>query len=210
MNADRKIITPIDKRFVLLDDSTRYTNCNDCPLLVERNTGGVVPPELIEGETRKVFLIGEAPGRQERKRHRPFIGPAGQVLRTAMERTEAMLGLGISWVVCNVIQCFPRTQDNPDRFRVPSLSEATCCRGNLEHLVSSYSPAGVILLGQVPQFYIHKLGILPKDKTTRTFAMYHPSYILRRGGINTAIGRQWLSDFVSNIDSLQQQGLLIP
>lgn len=206
----KKLLNPIDQRFVLLQDSTRFTDCKNCPLLVERNNSGIVPPELIEGSTHKVLIVGEAPGRQERKKHRPFIGPAGQVLRTAMERIEAVLGMEVSWVVANVIQCFPRTADNPDRFRIPTVNEARCCQGSLLHLLEQYRPPLMFLLGQVPQFYVQRIRPSSKHWPARTFPLYHPSYILRRGGINSPTGQQWLTTFIHNLETANKDGLLVP
>ena len=41
-----------------------------------------------EGEGQKLIIIGEAPGREERIKGRPFIGRAGQVLRGILRQLE--------------------------------------------------------------------------------------------------------------------------
>ena len=49
--------------------------CNDCPLQSE---GPAVPGE---GTGEKIIIIGMCPGKDEKRKGRPFVGRSGAVLR---------------------------------------------------------------------------------------------------------------------------------
>lgn len=68
----------------------------------------------------KLVVIGEAPGRAEDTQGKPFVGPAGKLLRRWLE--EAGLGdIDIAYV--NVVSCWPDG--------TPGQSHLRACHGNL-------------------------------------------------------------------------------
>jgi len=54
----------------------------------------VVPPEYVAGAW--ALLVGEAPGRIEVQRLRPFVGPAGEILSTALKKLSLQRGRDVS------------------------------------------------------------------------------------------------------------------
>lgn len=83
------------------------TTCSACPLYVQ-GMGWVVP----EGRgTHKVLLLGEAPGEEEAKAGRPFVGPSGQFLDRIISRAkDPLTGLPLQredFLIANVLRCQP-------------------------------------------------------------------------------------------------------
>jgi DNA polymerase len=88
-----------------------------------------------------VMLIGEAPGRDEDRVGRPFVGRAGQLL----DRMLASIGLdrGRNAYITNVINW------RPPNNRDPSPEEATLCLPFLRRHIELAEPRLIILLGAV-------------------------------------------------------------
>jgi DNA polymerase len=88
-----------------------------------------------------VMLIGEAPGRDEDRVGRPFVGRAGQLL----DRMLASIGLdrGRNAYITNVINW------RPPNNRDPSPEEAALCLPFLRRHIELVEPRLIILLGAV-------------------------------------------------------------
>lgn len=143
-----------------------------------------------------ILFIGEAPGHEEDRQGYPFVGRAGEVLQAAIDALNVELeefGLGqLSYGITNVVACFPG-KDAKNRFNKPTEEHADACRDRLEEMVELASPKLVILLGQVPLEFCSKiLGY-------RTLHVYHPSYILRRGGIGGSAYRSWWNEIAKKV-----------
>lgn len=101
-------------------------NCEECPLF----EGTTYVPSDSPG-VAFLAIIGEAPGIQEVKFGRPFVGPPGQLLdivlkHHSIDRNETFLG--------NAVSC--RASDNS----APSKGAIACCR---PRLISELENAGV-------------------------------------------------------------------
>jgi len=86
----------------------------------------------------KVLLIGEGPGRREDEQGRPFVGTAGRILNSALEkaalpRTDAF--------ITNAVKCRP-----PDN-RKPRADEIASCRAYLLAQIEAVRPAVIVTLG---------------------------------------------------------------
>lgn len=88
--------------------------------------------------TARLMLIGEAPGAEEDRRGKPFVGPSGQLL----DRMLATIGLdrGSVWIT-NVV--FWRPPGN----RPPSASEIAVCQPFLERQIELLRPRRILFLG---------------------------------------------------------------
>ena len=110
-------------------------SCAACPQLAASRTTVVVgdaPPGA------RLALVGEAPGAEEDRTGRPFVGKAGALL----DRLLSDAGLDRSGVaVVNVLQC------RPPGNRTPTATEATRCRGWLERKLQLIAPDLVVTLG---------------------------------------------------------------
>lgn len=136
-------------------------------------------------------VVGEAPGRQEDQEGRPFVGPAGQLLKELLRDA----GFDINQVMfMNAASCFPL--DFQGKGRAPNDVELEACSENLRAQMELSGASMFLLTGAVPLKALRKglkIGqargrpfFLDATQTTlgRRVAMatYHPSYVLRRGG----------------------------
>jgi uracil-DNA glycosylase family 4 len=150
--------------------------CTKCPLLATSRT------QTVFGEgspTPRLMFIGEAPGVDEDRTGRPFVGRAGMLL-TAM-LTKGM-GLAREEVyVANVLKS--RTPEN----RIPLSDEVAHCLPFLERQIAILRPEFLCLLGKVAVSAL--LGTtLPTDRLRGRWHRYrgipavvtwHPAYLLR-------------------------------
>jgi uracil-DNA glycosylase family 4 len=108
--------------------------CTRCPLHLGR-THVVV---YRGGPHPSVVFIGEAPGRDEDRVGRPFVGRAGR----ALDRAIGTVGLAPEEVgIVNLIKCRP-----PDN-RFDPVAERTC-RGFLDRQLHLLRPAHLVTLGR--------------------------------------------------------------
>jgi len=109
-------------------------SCNRCPLAKERTRA--VPGEGPDGA--EILLVGEAPGRDEDRAGRPFVGRAGSLLNCCLEEA----GIERSRVfITNAVKC------RPPNNRRPKKDEIEACRPYLEDQMSLIQPKVVILMG---------------------------------------------------------------
>ncbi|HET6468191.1 MAG TPA: uracil-DNA glycosylase [Geminicoccaceae bacterium] len=133
----------------------------------------------------RVMLIGEAPGAEEDRQGRPFVGTSGQLL----DRMLAAIGLGRGEVyITNTI--FWRPPGN----RAPTAAEIATCQPFLERQIELLRPAVLVLVGGSAA-----RALLGRDEgVTRlrgrrfeyrtdensaaipTLVMLHPAYLLRQ------------------------------
>jgi DNA polymerase len=133
----------------------------------------------------RIMFIGEAPGADEDRIGRPFVGVSGQLL----DRMLAAIGLDRTRnaYITNVI--FWRPPGN----RKPSDTEIAICRPFVERQIALLDPALIVLVGGTASGGLlpGSAGItrirgqwvtLPVNGVARPFQampMYHPSFLLR-------------------------------
>jgi DNA polymerase len=133
----------------------------------------------------RVMLIGEAPGSEEDREGRPFVGQSGQFL----DRMLAAVGLDRSLVwITNTI--FWRPPGN----RSPTTAEVAVCQPFLERQIEILTPAVMVFLGgaAVRALLGREEGITQLRGRRFTYespglpapipalAMFHPAYLLRQ------------------------------
>ncbi|MGD9555749.1 MAG: uracil-DNA glycosylase [Mangrovibacterium sp.] len=116
--------------------------CTKCELAKTRN-------HVIFGEgnvNASLFIIGEAPGRDEDMQGRPFVGKSGQML----DKILAACGFNRQEhvFISNIVKCRP-----PDN-RVPTQQEAAACIHWLDKQIELLDPKILILLGSTALKYI--------------------------------------------------------
>ena len=87
----------------------------------------------------EVVFIGEAPGREEDKQGRPFVGAAGKLL------TELLLSIGFSRddiYITNVVKC------RPPNNRDPLPEEISACLPHLKDQLMIIKPKLIVTLGR--------------------------------------------------------------
>lgn len=162
----------------------RIVNCRACSLVTHGSR-----PVLFSGPTPAwLLLIGQAPGATEAREGRPFVGPAGQLLRHALR----LLNLDPDQACfTNVVCCWPPGD------RQPTSSEQHACRGWLDEVMRLADPAYVLLLGGVALSAFRR-DVTISDVAGRwwwwprehhgahagerlMFAAHHPAWALRSG-----------------------------
>ncbi|TNY35620.1 UdgX family uracil-DNA binding protein [Thermomonospora catenispora] len=119
--------------------------CRGCPLYAEAT-------QTVFGEgpaDARMVLVGEAPGDQEDRRGRPFVGPAGRLLDRALE--EAGIARGDVYLT-NAVKHFAFTVPAGGRRRLhktPSARQTSACRPWLLAELHVIDPKVVVLLGAV-------------------------------------------------------------
>lgn len=149
--------------------------CTRCELSRSRH-------HVIFGEGNKnagIFIIGEAPGRDEDLQGRPFIGKSGQLL----DRILDVCGFNRKdhVFISNIVRCRP-----PDN-RVPTPMEASVCMPWLLKQIELINPKILIFLGATALKYM--TGQELKITQTRgnwldwngrvAMPVYHPAALLR-------------------------------
>jgi uracil-DNA glycosylase len=163
-------------------------DCTRCPLSAHRTQ--VVPGE---GPLHPLaFFVGEAPGPDEDRLGRPFIGRAGQILRRALR--DAGWREDDVWIT-NVVKCFPFDM-NEDRkkIRAPSEDEVAACHDHLANEVRALRPRLIVALGRTAAARLLARDDLSLDKLHGTiagaqdgvpvFVTFHPSGLHYKKGRN--------------------------
>ena len=156
--------------------------CPKCKVLVENRTR-VVPGEGTENAD--LMFIGEAPGFNEDKQGRPFVGPAGAFL----DELLASINLKREQVyITNVIKCRPINN------RDPLPSEILNCRPWLDEQIAVIRPRMVVTLGRyamasfLPGKSISKVhGTAQKQGNVIYYAMYHPAAALHQQSLRQVV-----------------------
>lgn len=144
----------------------------------------------------RLMLVGEAPGKEEARTHRPFVGPAGNVLNRVLERLS--IPRSEIWIT-NVVKIRPTaTGDRGEVNRPPTRAEIATWRAVLDREIEIIRPSVVVCLGAVaasalihPDFRMRQERgqWFPGPEGARAIATYHPSYLLRLRGPSYEVAR---------------------
>lgn len=123
--------------------------CKRCQLHAERTN-------IVFGEGNpdaKILFIGEAPGANEDKQGRPFVGRAGEILNELL----ASIGLKREDVyIANVLKC------RPPRNRVPLKEEIAQCAQTLGEQIKIIDPRIIVPMGNsATTFIFEKFRLAP-------------------------------------------------
>ncbi|MBI4148068.1 uracil-DNA glycosylase [Candidatus Woesearchaeota archaeon] len=138
-------------------------SCTKCRLYKSAQCG--VPGE---GPARaRIMVVGQAPGAEEDKSGRPFVGRSGKFLVTTLQK----LGLSRKDVfMTSVVKHFP------PKNRVPRADEISACFPYLERQLLLVAPRTVVLLGNVALRALHHHPLL---KNKNVILTVHPSAAMR-------------------------------
>jgi DNA polymerase len=138
-------------------------------------------------EDTNLMLIGEAPGAEEDRAGKPFVGPAGQLL------DKMLASIGLNRANLRIVNVVPW---RPPGNRTPSETEIAACLPFLHRHIALIRPEFLLLLGGVaakamlpPEHRAtgirrlrgqwHELKIPGLDAAIPTLPTYHPAYLLR-------------------------------
>ncbi|MCL4309148.1 MAG: uracil-DNA glycosylase [Candidatus Thermoplasmatota archaeon] len=161
--------------------------CRRCPLGSQREHAVV-----YRGGSRPwLVFVGEAPGSQEDREGRPFVGRGGRILDRAIE--DAGLGKG-EYGILNLLKCRP-----PKNRFDPGAARA--CRPYLDRQLQLLKPTCLVPLGRYALRALDPTAppIMQAAGTPRTpasgppvFPLIHPAASLR----SRAMAKRWRSDAV--------------
>lgn len=166
----------MDRRLEVME---QIITCERCELV-----DGCKSPVPFFGPTPcRVAVVGEAPGQQEDDQGRPFIGPAGQMIRSHLQELR-IDPESLAWV--NTVSCFPHG--------TPTVDHIDACEGNKKAQVQLIDPEFVLLLGKVPLFGQNR-DVDAKRVRGHAFLVdgrvnmptYHPAAALRNGSFEKAM-----------------------
>ena len=106
--------------------------CEDCPRHLECKQ--VVLPNIhYSGDRIDVFCLGESPGYHEDIQGKPFVGAAGDTLRSPLYQTTD------SYILDNPCRCFADHK--------PKSDELAACKHNWVATVKKYKPKVIVAFG---------------------------------------------------------------
>lgn len=151
-----------------------WESCERCELHL-----GCLKRVLARGSLPcEVLFIGEAPGESEDAIGKPFVGRAGRVLQMLLEDAAEKFR-PFTYAITNVVACKPFGAGEEIVPPPPAAIEA--CRPRLLDFIDNIAaPDCCIALGKVAEK--HALGIAKQTTVDHWTSLYHPSYILRKGG----------------------------
>jgi len=161
--------------FSLDDVRSDMGDCRRCPLCSLRRN-------LVFGEGNpqaELVFVGEAPGGDEDREGRPFVGRAGQLLT----RIINAMGLKRKDVyICNILKCRPPENRNPEP------AEIAACEPFLIRQLQAITPRVICALGAFAAKTLLKKGDVSITALRGRFHSYegikvmptfHPAYLLR-------------------------------
>src|SRR5581483_11348031 len=124
----------------------------------------------------RLLLIGEAPGEDEDKSGKPFVGRSGKLLNNMIEACHLKRE---DLYIINVLRC------RPPNNRLPKSTEILNCSAFIKRTIALVNPEFILCLGSVASHTLTGLNI--KDARGKWFyynhhrvtATYHPSYLIR-------------------------------
>jgi len=150
--------------------------CARCPILARNRT------KIVFGAgnpNAAIMFVGEAPGRDEDAQGVPFVGRAGQLLTSIIEK-----GMGLrreEVYIANILKC------RPPNNREPQPDEVSNCTPFLNAQVSIIRPRAIVALGTYAARFltgshapIGKLrGEFQQYRGAPVLPTFHPAYLLR-------------------------------
>lgn len=183
-------------------------NLKSSPLYAERMKNKVFPVIGEGSHDAKIMFVGEAPGKNEAEKGRPFCGASGKVLDELLESA----GISRKEVyVTNIVK------DRPPQNRDPLPEEIESYGPFLDRQIDIIEPEVIATLGRYSMVYIMKkfgldLEIEPISKAhgklydakssygnLKIIALYHPAVALYNGSTKSELKKdfQILKQFYS-------------
>lgn len=177
--SHQKMMGRLDRKLRMAVEAgrVRVETCKECGLW-KRGCRIVGVPGSGDPQS-PVWLVGEAPGRQEDRLGAPFVGPSGDVLNELL-RCAGLPREGV--YIDNVVRCRPPANNDP------SDKNLQLCSSYLLGLMQKYRPRVVVLLGGVAlKVFVGLKGITEWRGKVLTYAAtgtflvptFHPAAILR-------------------------------
>jgi uracil-DNA glycosylase family 4 len=159
-------------------------NVRGCPLCkLARTRKNAVPGE---GQiSAKIMFIGEAPGRSEDEKGKPFVGAAGRILDNLLKKA----GIERSQVfITNIVKC------RPPNNRVPEEDELIACRPYLDRQIALIKPKVICILGRTAYSSIlggssitANRGKIVERSGQKYFSTFHPAAVIYNKSLRSTL-----------------------
>jgi uracil-DNA glycosylase len=168
-------LPPEERRAQLEVIKREVAACVRCEVLSSCRTNTV----FGEGNPApRVVFFGEAPGADEDKSGRPFVGKAGQLLTKMIEACTFQRD---NVYIMNTVKCRPPGNRNPE------LDELSNCREFYERQLVLLRPEYIVCLGAISAQELLKSklsvgrlrGSFHNYFQSKVLVTYHPAYLLR-------------------------------
>ncbi len=176
-------MTDDERRKALQEIAAEVRVCTRCRLSQGRT-------QAVPGEgdpATEVMFVGEAPGYNEDRQGRPFVGQAGSLLE---EMLDSVWWKRDEVFITNMVKCRP--PDNRD----PEPDELAACAPYLARQIAALDPALVVTLGRFSMARFNPGARIGQVHGTYrkadpgsgapdafTFALYHPAAALRQASL---------------------------
>jgi len=137
-----------------------------------------------------LVFIGEAPGANEDKTGRPFVGRAGNLLEKLLGKigyTREQVWIG------NIIK------HRPPENRDPNPDEISACSPYLSLQLKTMEPKLIVTLGRFAMHYFYKEGTISNNRGKlikadkyHIYPVYHPAAGLRNSGMLRALEEDFM------------------
>lgn len=169
-----EVLAP-DERQIQLDRLHNVVSVVPCAVLASCRK------QTVFGEgspTPRVAFFGEAPGADEDRSGRPFVGKAGQLLTKMIEACQFQRS---DVYIFNTVKCRPPGNRNPEP------DEINHCREYYQQQLAILRPEYIVCLGAVSaqellqsKLSVGRLrGTLHRYFESKVIVTYHPAYLLR-------------------------------
>jgi uracil-DNA glycosylase len=154
-------------------------DCQRCGLAQTRT-------HLVFGEGSSeapIVFVGEAPGYEEDRKGRPFVGPAGGMLTDMLTNVLRLQRDDV--YICNVLKC------RPPRNRDPQPPEVAACTPFLQGQLAAIRPRLIVALGRFAMQHLlrtegsvgrHRGEVHRTPEGVPLIVTFHPAYLLRNAG----------------------------
>ncbi len=127
-----------------------------------------------------LMFIGEGPGEQEDRQGLPFVGPAGELLTSMIEKGIKIPRSEV--YICNIVKC------RPPRNRNPLPDEVAACKPFLDSQIDAIQPKVIVSLGKPAAGLLlgrevastRLRGRWQEYRGIPLMPTLHPAYILRQ------------------------------
>jgi DNA polymerase len=203
----------------LFEKQVHFDSLADCVAAMKQMTDDPLYPArttmvIARGNPdAKFMIIGEAPGPEENKQGKPFVGRSGQLLDQILQAVKLESEKDV--FISNSVFRMPPGEDGKS-FRKPTAEEIAFYRPYILEIVRLVDPKVILLAGGVAAQSIleEKLGITKirgkwyQWQDRWVMPIFHPSYLLRNPsrepGSPKALTWQDIKDARKKYDELMQ------
>lgn len=156
----------------------KLKNCNKCSLSKTRKNVVVGKGSL----DASIVFLGEAPGKNEDKIGKPFVGRAGKKLDWILEHTD----IEDDYYITNVVKCLPKRKNGKNG--KPTKEQIKKCGKWLDIQLNKIRPNLIVTLGDYAKNRVLDLPERPlenyagrifiSERYNLIFVMYHPATLL--------------------------------